>query len=68
MTTKQLISSYRATIRWFKARIRRDEKRLEIEPSYRKREYLKARIINDLVAIDDFESRIFWMTAPPTES
>lgn len=68
MTTKRLISDYRATIRFLKARIRRDEKRLETELSHDKCQYLEARIVGDSVSIDDFESRIYWMTTPPTES
>lgn len=64
MAYRNLISEYRAYVRWLKARIRRDQKRLEIEPSYRKCEYLQARIVCDSVAVNDFESRIYWMARP----
>ncbi len=58
----QFVRGYRAHVRWLKARIRRDEKRLESETSYSERQYLEARIVNDQVAVEHFESRIYWMT------
>jgi hypothetical protein len=68
MSTRKVVTEYRAYVRWLKARIRRDQKRLEIEPLYRKCEYLQARIVCDSVAVDDFESRIYWLTQPPEDS
>ncbi len=62
MTTKRLISDYRATIRWFRARIRRDEKQLETEQSHDKCRGLEARMFHDQLQISEFEARIHWLT------
>lgn len=62
MSVRQRISEYRAGVRKLKARIRRDEKRLETEQSHDKCRGLEARIFHDQIQISEFESRIHWLT------